>query len=69
MSDELDLETQRRHIREMFRLIELKQLAAVSAIDAAQQTELDDLQARIDAAFEVERATPKMQKVEKDEKP
>jgi len=68
MTDELDVETQRRHIQEMFRLIELKRLAAANAIDAAQQTELDDLQARTDAAL-AERATPKMQKAEKDKEP
>ena len=75
MADELDMETQRRHIREMFRLIELKRLAAANAIDAAQQTELEDLQARTDAAIEAERATPKQTDVartakpEKDEEP
>ena len=74
MTDELDIETQ-RHIQEMFRLIELKRLAAANAIDAAQQTELDDLQARTDAAFEAERATSKETDVaraatpEKDEEP
>ena len=41
MTDELDVETQRRHIREMFRLLELKQLAAANAIDAAQQRATD----------------------------
>ena len=49
-------------------LIELKRLAAANPIDAAQQTELDDLQARTDAAL-AERATPKMQKAEKDKEP
>jgi hypothetical protein len=44
-------------------------------IHAAQQTELDDLQARTDAAIEAERATPKQTdaartaKPEKDEEP
>jgi hypothetical protein len=74
MTDELDVETQRRHIRDMFRLLELKRLAAANAIDAAQQTELDDLQARTDAAIEAERATEQTDvartaKPEKDEEP
>ena len=69
MTDELDVETQRRHIRDMFRLLELKRLAAANAIDAAQQTELDDLQARTDAAFKAERATPKETDVARAAKP